>query len=50
MWSGLAQVIHGLIRDDFSVFLNKKLFCMNLPLEPSQQDGSNEGSQHKIIL
>ena len=32
-----------------AIFLHKNIFC-DPSLEPSRQDGSNEGSQHMLFL
>ena len=39
------EIIKGL----FAIYLHKNIFC-DQSLEPSCQDGSNEGSQHMFSL
>ena len=40
------QIRGGIFKDIFFLFYNKDILCCDPSLEPSQQDGYNEGSQH----
>ena len=42
-------VAKGIVKGYLATFLHKIIFC-DQSLEPSHQDGSNEGSQHMFRL